>query len=55
MTEVEQSPAEPLTSRAELEPHVDNGDDALAKFRSNRFAGLLLFAGFMVIGLSSAR
>lgn len=28
----------------------DNGDDALAKFRSNRFAGLLAAAGFFVVG-----
>ncbi len=31
-----------------------NGDSALDLFRSNRFAGLLLFAAFAVIGLSSA-
>ena len=31
-----------------------NGTLALELFRSNRFAGLLLFAGFLVIGLSSA-
>ena len=35
---------------------TDPADGALALelFRSNRFAGLLLFAGFLVIGLSSA-
>lgn len=33
---------------ATLKP--DNGDDALAKFRSNRFAGLLAAAGFFVVG-----
>jgi len=31
-----------------------DGAGALALFRSNRFTGLLLFAGFAVIGLSSA-
>ena len=31
-----------------------DGTLALELFRSNRFAGLLLFAGFLVIGLSSA-
>jgi 4-hydroxybenzoate polyprenyltransferase len=31
-----------------------DGAKALALFRSNRFTGLLLFAGFLVIGLSSA-
>lgn len=31
-----------------LEP--DNGDNALRRFRSNRVCGLLLFAGFFVIG-----
>ena len=35
---------------ATLKP--DNGDDALAKFRSNRFAGLLAAAGFFVVGAS---
>mgnify|MGYP001590575002 CR=1 FL=1 len=28
----------------------DNGADALAKFRSNRFAGLLIFAAMLVVG-----
>jgi 4-hydroxybenzoate polyprenyltransferase len=28
----------------------DDGDDALAKFRSNRFAGLLMAAACLVIG-----
>lgn len=28
----------------------DNGADALAKFRSNRFAGLLVFAAMLVVG-----
>ena len=32
----------------------DDGDGALALFRSNRFTGLLLFAGFLAVGLSSA-
>jgi 4-hydroxybenzoate polyprenyltransferase len=27
-----------------------NGADALAKFRSNRFAGLLVFAAMLVVG-----
>jgi 4-hydroxybenzoate polyprenyltransferase len=31
-----------------------DGSLALQLFRSNRFAGLLLFCGFLVIGLSSA-
>ena len=30
----------------------DNGADALAKFRSNRFAGLLIFAAMLVVGMS---
>jgi 4-hydroxybenzoate polyprenyltransferase len=29
---------------------IDDGDDALRKFRSNRFAGLLMFLGCLVIG-----
>jgi 4-hydroxybenzoate polyprenyltransferase len=29
---------------------VEDGDDALAKFRSNRFAGLLMFAACFVVG-----
>jgi 4-hydroxybenzoate polyprenyltransferase len=37
---------------ARVEPA--DGAKALALFRSNRFTGLLLFAGFLVIGLSSA-
>jgi 4-hydroxybenzoate polyprenyltransferase len=28
----------------------DDGADALAKFRSNRFAGLLVFAAMLVVG-----
>ena len=28
----------------------DSADDALAKFRSNRFAGLLMFAACWVVG-----
>jgi 4-hydroxybenzoate polyprenyltransferase len=28
----------------------DDGDDALAKFRSNRFAGLLMAAACLVVG-----
>ena len=35
---------------ATLKP--DDGDDALAKFRSNRFAGLLMFAACWVVGNS---
>lgn len=35
---------------ATLEP--DNGEDALAKFRSNRFAGLLVFAAMLVVGMA---
>ncbi len=31
----------------------DDGAGALALFRSNRFTGLLLFAGFLAVGLSS--
>jgi 4-hydroxybenzoate polyprenyltransferase len=31
---------------------ADNSDDALAKFRSNRFAGLLMFAACFVVGTS---
>jgi 4-hydroxybenzoate polyprenyltransferase len=33
---------------ADLRP--DSGDDALAKFRSNRFAGLLMFLACLVVG-----
>ena len=33
---------------ATLKP--DDGADALAKFRSNRFAGLLMFAACWVVG-----
>ena len=33
---------------AALKP--DDGADALAKFRSNRFAGLLMFAACYVVG-----
>ena len=33
----------------------DDGAGALALFRSNRFTGLLLFLGFLAVGLSSAR
>ena len=32
-----------------------DGAKALELFRSNRFAGLLLFLAFLVIGLSSAQ
>ena len=32
-----------------------DGAGALALFRSNRFTGLLLFAGFLAVGLSSSR
>jgi 4-hydroxybenzoate polyprenyltransferase len=35
---------------ASLNP--DDGGDALAKFRSNRFAGLLMFAACIVVGTS---
>jgi len=35
-----------------LEP--DDGDNALARFRSNRFAGFLMFAACLVVGVSSA-
>jgi len=35
---------------ASLEP--DDGSDALAKFRSNRFAGLLMFLACLVVGTS---
>ncbi len=31
----------------------ESGDDALAKFRSNRFAGLLIFAAMLVVGRSA--
>ena len=30
-----------------------DGSGALALFRSNRFTGLLLFLGFLAVGLSS--
>jgi 4-hydroxybenzoate polyprenyltransferase len=32
---------------------VRDEGDALVKFRSNRFAGLLIFAAFMVVGTAS--
>jgi len=32
----------------------DDGDNALARFRSNRFAGFLMFAACLVVGVSSA-
>ena len=49
-------PAPPSVNRRGLVARADpaNGALALELFRSNRFAGLLLFAGFAVIGLSSA-
>jgi 4-hydroxybenzoate polyprenyltransferase len=37
-----------------LRADPDNGDKALALFRSNRFTGLLLAFGFAAVGLSSA-
>ena len=42
--------------RADRSMRADPADGAraLALFRSNRFTGLLLFAGFLVVGLSSA-
>jgi 4-hydroxybenzoate polyprenyltransferase len=33
---------------------LDMGDDALAKFRSNRFAGLLMFLACLVVGTAGA-
>jgi 4-hydroxybenzoate polyprenyltransferase len=33
---------------------LDDGDDALAKFRSNRFAGLLMFLACLVVGTAGA-
>jgi 4-hydroxybenzoate polyprenyltransferase len=33
---------------------ADNGGDALAKFRSNRFAGLLMFLACLVVGTAGA-
>ena len=33
---------------------ADDGDNALARFRSNRFAGFLMFAACFVVGVSSA-
>jgi 4-hydroxybenzoate polyprenyltransferase len=32
---------------------IEDGEDALAKFRSNRFAGLLMFLGCLVVGTTS--
>jgi 4-hydroxybenzoate polyprenyltransferase len=37
-----------------LRADPDNGEKALALFRSNRFTGLLLALGFAAVGLSSA-
>ena len=40
-----------LLQAARLKP--DDGEDALAKFRSNRFAGLLMFLACLVVGTTS--
>ena len=40
-----------LLQAARLKP--DDSDDALAKFRSNRFAGLLIFLACLVVGTTS--
>ena len=42
-----------LWQAATLRP--DDGDDALAKFRSNRTAGLLMFVACLVVGILSVR
>jgi 4-hydroxybenzoate polyprenyltransferase len=33
---------------------IDDGEDALAKFRSNRFAGMLMFLACLVVGTTSS-
>ncbi|HMJ93952.1 MAG TPA: 4-hydroxybenzoate octaprenyltransferase, partial [Allosphingosinicella sp.] len=40
-----------LLQAATLKP--DDGEDALAQFRSNRFAGLLMFLACLVVGTTS--
>ena len=47
-------PAAGHLARQAARADPDDGDGALALFRSNRFTGLLLFAGFLAVGLSSA-
>ena len=47
-------PAAGHLARQVVRADPDDGDGALALFRSNRFTGLLLFAGFLAVGLSSA-
>lgn len=47
-------PAAIHLARQALLVDAKDGQKALQLFRSNRFAGLLLFLGFLVIGLSSA-
>ena len=47
-------PAAGHLARQVVRADPDDGEGALALFRSNRFTGLLLFAGFLAVGLSSA-
>ena len=47
-------PAAGHLARQVVRADPDDGQGALALFRSNRFTGLLLFAGFLAVGLSSA-
>ena len=47
-------PAAAHLARQVARADPDDGEGALALFRSNRFTGLLLFAGFLAVGLSSA-
>ena len=48
-------PAAAHLARQVARADPDDGAGALALFRSNRFTGLLLFLGFLAVGLSSAR
>ena len=48
-------PAAAHLARQVARADPDDGEGALALFRSNRFTGLLLFLGFLAVGLSSAR
>ena len=48
------APAAAHLGRQVARADPNDGEGALALFRSNRFTGLLLFAGFLAVGLSSS-
>ena len=48
------APAAAHLGRQVVRADPNDGEGALALFRSNRFTGLLLFAGFLAVGLSSS-